>query len=367
MNALDRAVAWLTRGVGSCLQGDRWAVKSAAAIVVLVLFRAFPSYDALQSAFVVSKWSEVQVKLDHPFADTSVLFAPGSHESNLTYRITVPLLARCLSLSRNGLLILAGISQVVLLYTLLRLVHLAGASRIASFCLTLALGCVWPGLCGFHELRGGYYDVFALTFVALSALTAKPQLRFLCLFLALWTDERAIVAAAFLVLVAPGRRFLIPLAAALLLYSAGRAVSVVFFGYPLHATGVGAGILLDQLYMLPWSFWSGLGGAWIMVGAGVWALSGTSRMAAIGFVSLIALVAASAMMVVDTTRTFSYALPAVFVAVQPLSGRLDTARIDGLAFLALALSFPIPTVYVEGAGYWFLKCLPLQLIRVLNG
>src|SRR5689334_2031855 len=75
------------------LSGPRWKYSSLAIIIAWALFRAFPSYDALRTEIVDSTWRSAQIKFDHPFADTSRLFASGSHESNLTFRLSIPVIA----------------------------------------------------------------------------------------------------------------------------------------------------------------------------------------------------------------------------------------------------------------------------------
>src|SRR6266404_5337525 len=103
-------------GIDRILSGPYWKLKTLFAVVIISLFRAFPSYDALQTSFVEAKWRDVQVKFDHPMADTSRIFPPRSHESNLTFRLTAPIFAHAFHLHRVGLLIFFAFAGVILLW-----------------------------------------------------------------------------------------------------------------------------------------------------------------------------------------------------------------------------------------------------------
>ena len=72
------------------LSGRHWKTKALFIVLVLALLRAFPSYETLDTAFNRATWQTAQVKVDHPLLDTGPLFPTGSHESKLTFRLTVP-------------------------------------------------------------------------------------------------------------------------------------------------------------------------------------------------------------------------------------------------------------------------------------
>ncbi len=357
------------------LAGPCWKLKAVCAVVVLCLFRAFPNYDVLGTAFFETTWRDVQVKFDHPMLDTSRIFTPGSHASNLTFRLTVPILAHIFRLNEVGMLVFSACIGIVLLYLVLQVAFTLSGSKRAALFVCLAIACAWPGETAFQELRGGYYDAAALGFLVAACTVSSSFLTAVFLFLAAWTDERALIASAFVFLlyaICDRGSFAGKVAAvvvAAVAYLGTRAYLTATHAYPIAATGVGLSILSQQIKMIPLAIWTGLSGGWILVGLGLVTLFQQKRyIAAAGFGAALAAMIASSLVVVDMTRGMSYCLPAVFVALAALSGSKTVKQIERLAAIGAALSFVVPTYYVEGsAGLFWLYPLPVQIVRWLRG
>ncbi len=363
--------AWIDR----LLSGPRWKLRALLVVLSLSLFRAFPSYDALRTDFVQAKWRAVQIKFDQPFADTSRLFPPGTHESQLTFRLTAPLLAKTFGLRRNGMLIFFAITGILILYASLHLAHEASKSRRIALFVCLALACVWPGVAAFHELRGGYYDALALCLLLLALSTRRWVVAFLLVFAAAWTDERAVIASFFLLLypdagkggLGGARPQVVSTLLACGAYAGARAYLAVIHSYPAMPAGMGISVLADQLSIIPLAIWTGLGGAWILVVLALPLLLSQRRyLVALGFAGALTATAGGALLVADVTRSMAYCLPAVFVALSVLSRGRPEKQVERLAAIVAGISFIVPTGYVEGpAGVWWLYPLPFQLGRWL--
>jgi len=273
----------LSEAIDGLLSGERWKAKALAAVVALALFRAFPSYDALDSDFVDQTWRHAEAKFDNPLADSGRIFPPEWHESNLAFRLTAPVLAHVLGLRRTGMLIASGIGGLVLLFSVLRVSYSIIPNKRVALFVCLATACAWPGAAAYHELRGGYYDATALCLLLLGLSTASAFLTGLWVFLAAWTDERALIASLFLFLFwirkdylqlrwsRPGKLAAILTAwagyLALRLYLTANHVFVKLTG-----TGIGLSTLARQVNIVPIGIWTGLGGGWIIVAAGFIAL-----------------------------------------------------------------------------------------------
>lgn len=352
----------INAGIDWLLSGPRWKLKALSAVVAIGLLRAFPSYDALASNFHRSTWRNVQIKLDHPLIDTSRIFAPGSHESKLAYRLTVPMLAHVLHLGETGLLIVFGLSGFVLLYLILKVVFTLTGSKRAALFVCLATACAWPGQAAFHELRGGYYDALAICLLVAACVTSSSLLTGALVFLAAWTDERALIASSFVFLFQT-RRGKTGTVIAVAAYLAIRAYLTATHS-EVDVSGVGVAILLQQLNVIPFAIWSGLSGVWILVAVGLVAFVREKRyLAAAGFCGALAVMIAVSLLVVDTTRSMAYCLPAVFVALTAL----DPKRIEKLSAIAAAISLLVPSFYLEGsAGFFWLYPLPVQIARWLR-
>lgn len=365
-------------GIDRILTGPHWKLKALGAVVAISLLRAFPNYDALQTNFFEAKWRDVQIKFDHPLIDTSRIFPPGSHESNLTFRLTVPVLAHVFHLHEAGVLIFLALVGLVLLYLVLQVAFTLSASeRVALFvCFTVA--CTWPGEAAFHELRGGYYDALALCLLLAALATSSSLLTAVFLFLAAWTDERALIASSFVFLLYAFnntggiRRFLVGKPAAVVVAAAGylgtRAYLTATHSYSLTTSGVGLSVLSQQINVIPLAIWTGLGGGWILVLLGLIALFLQKRyLAAAAFCAALLGMIGASLAVVDVTRSMAYCLPAVFVALAALSNSQGIKRIERLAAISAAISFLVPTYYLEGnAGLWWLYPLPIQIARWLH-
>ena len=364
-------------GIDRILSGSHWKLKALLAILAVSLFRAFPSYDALQTTFVETKWSNVQVKFDHPLADTSRIFPPGSHESNLTFRLTVPILAHALHLHRTGMLIFFAFAGVLLFYLALRVAYTVSTSKKVALFVCLATACAWPGVAAFHELRGGYYDALALCLLMAAFATSSAALTGLFVFLAAWTDERALIASSFLVLFCAcgstgGTRRLfagrpVAVVAAGAAYLGTRAYLAGTHSYFIGGSGIGLFVFSQQINVIPLAIWTGLGGSWILVFLGLLTLFLQRRyLAAAGFCGALAGVMGAALAVVDVTRSMAYCLPAVFVALTVLSRSEPIKQLEKLTMIGAVICLVVPTYYLEGnAGSWWLYPLPVQIVRWL--
>src|SRR5258706_8800363 len=90
------------------------------------------------------------------------------------------------------------------------------------------------------------------------------------LFLAAWTDERALIASAFLLLC--GRKKAIAVAAAWTGYIVTRLILTQTFSLTVATGNVGLAVLGSHLAMIPVGIWTGLGGLSILVALSLIAL-----------------------------------------------------------------------------------------------
>jgi hypothetical protein len=359
------------------LAGPYWQWKALCTVLAISLFRAFPNYDALGTSFFETKWRDAQLKFDHPLIDTSRMFPAGSHESNLTFRLTVPILAHVFHLHEAGLLIFFACVGIVLLYLVLKVTFTISASKRVAFFVCLTTACTWPGAAAFHELRGGYYDALALCLLVAACATPSSLLAAAFLFLAAWTDERALIASSFVFLLYACnhlggiRRFFVGKPAAVVVaiaaYLGTRAYLTATHSYLHAASGIGLSILSQQANVIPLAIWTGLGGSWILVFLGLLALFVQKRyFAGAGFSVALAGVMVASLAVADVTRSMAYCLPAVFVGVAALASSEGMQQIEQLAAIGAAISLLVPTYYLEGnAGLWWLYPLPVQIVRWL--
>jgi hypothetical protein len=110
----------------------------------------------------------------------------------------------------------------------------------------------------------------------------------------------------------------------------------------------------QQTNAIPLAIWTGLGGAWLLVALALLSLVIQKHyLIAAGLCGALAVVAGGAFVVIDTTRSMAYCLPAVFVALSILGRSEPAARVERLTALSSAISLVVPTYYLEGStGFW---------------
>ena len=349
--------------------GTHWKTRAMLLVLAFSLFRAFPNYNFLRAPGVAGTWEHAAVKIADPAADMALLFPDTSHESKLTFRLTVPLVARVLHLGTTGQLALFAVSGVLLLLSVLNLAERVTGSRSVALFLTLATACTWPGLLAFHQLLGGFYDAVALWLLLLAMAARRPPVAAAALLAAAWADERALVAAPLLCLFAVARSersHCFAVLAGSVTYVASRIW--LAHVWALHTTmgGVGIAPFLRNLHIAPLGVWAGLGGSWILVACALTILAARRRHLEFSALLLgIGLVTASALVVEDLTRSMAYALPAVLVALNVLA-KYETPRTVARIVQTTALvCVLVPTWFVQSGDATWMLPLPLQLLRLL--
>jgi len=365
--ALAALAARSRRTAERIVAGPRWKLRVVLLVLAFSLFRAFPNYNFLREAENQGTWRDAAIKVQDPTADMARRFPAASHEAKLTFRITVPLLARTLHLGQVGMLALFALCGVFTLYLTLDLSYGITHSRVAAAAVCLAVACVWPGVLAFHQLLGGFYDAVALCLV-LAAMWASAPLAAVALFVAAWTDERTLLAGPLVVVYAALRREPARLIA-IVAGGAGYAATRFWFAnaYSLHTAfdGVGLAIFLKEFNMVPLGIWTGLGGCWLIVAAGMWVLVARRRFAAaLAFGLALCAVIGAALVVEDVTRSMAYTLPAVFVGLIALMESEPPVAIERLAAASALICVLVPTYFTQsGNATWLLPSV-FQAIRL---
>ena len=380
-NSAEDAAGGLLRAAGEAVRrgvdsfalrltaGTQWKAKTILFVLVFSLFRAFPNYNFLRAPGVAESWEHAAMKSGNLAADMSRLFPDASHESKLTFRLTVPLIARALHLGTAGQLAFFAICGVLLLGCVLTLAERITGARTVAFYVTLATACTWPGILAFHQLLGGFYDVVALLLLLYAMMARQPAVAGAALFAAAWTDERALLAVPLLCLFGFMRSER-SRSIAFLLGTAAYVGSRMWLAqaWALHTTmgGMGLSVFLRNLHIAPLGVWAGLGGSWILVVCALAILAAGRRYWEFaGLLFGIALVTASALAVEDLTRSMTYTLPAVFVALYVLAKYEGTEVVERIALVAMLVCVLLPTWFVQSGDATWMLPFPFQAIRLL--
>lgn len=151
----------------------------------------------------IAVWHRINNQIDHPFtADNSN--DPESHEARLTFRLTAPLIGKLLPttdfLTRmKGLFVIQNICGLLFFYLLIVFAEANFGNRFLSVLLPCCFAVLYAGKTFFYDTIF-FFDGLAYLFLLLSVSSRNPLLVFAGLFLAFYTDERALIGSGFVML-----------------------------------------------------------------------------------------------------------------------------------------------------------------------
>jgi hypothetical protein len=181
----------------------------------------------------IAVWNRINRQIDHPFtADTSN--NPESHEARLTFRLTPPLIGKMLPTDNmlhrmTGLFVIQNICGLLFFYLLILFAEANFNNRLFSFLLPWCFAVLYVGKTFFGDMIF-FFDGLAYLFLLISICSRNPLLVFGSLFLAFYTDERALIGSGFVMLFhvlqtqrgKPGKPAIISIVAAIFIYFATR-------------------------------------------------------------------------------------------------------------------------------------------------
>ncbi len=195
------------------LQGfvDAFTARKYWKIYLVVICSAYciisniPQYTSLNSgkALGISIWNRIDRQIDHPFAaDTTN--DPESHEARLTFRLVPPLIGKMLPTNNmlqrlKGLFVIQNICGLFFFYLLIVFAERNFNNRMFSFLLPWCFAVIYAGKTFFCD-TAFFFDGMAFLFLLISVCTRNPLLVFGSLFLAFYTDERAMIGSGFVML-----------------------------------------------------------------------------------------------------------------------------------------------------------------------
>jgi hypothetical protein len=353
--------------------GDWWKLRTLLLVLVLSLLRLWPDYSALQQPGVGESWHVVQTQSQHPLMDMALLYPGCSHEAKLTFRLTVPLVVRIAHLGQTGILVLFALCGAISLYQVLANSYRLTGSRVTALWLSVAVGCTWPGVLGFHQLLGGFYDAVAICLLLLAMSADAPIIAGLCIFVASWTDERALLGSGMVFLFAvirserrgireilAGKPLAVLLASAA--YAATRLCCTAVYSLRTATDCTGSAVFRSHLSAAPLSVWSGLGACWWVVICCIGVLLRQRRYAmTLALLLGLGVVVLPALCVEDMTRSMAYTLPSLLVAAAIIGKSQSNETTERMAITCALVSTLIPTLYMQQTSVtWF---LPFHVVR----
>jgi hypothetical protein len=368
----------LIQSAESLTSGRFWLPVIILISLTCALFFAFPSYDAITSENNTLSWQAVLEKSADPFMDMSQKYEPESHESKLTFRITVPILAHLLNLGIFGMIGLQFIVGVFILGLSAQVVHNLTQDRLLALFAAILVAGTYAGTTSFVELRG-IFDGVAIFFLILALSMKNSVLISIAIFLAAWTDERGLVASLFVFLFhamsneikdrKTWRNYLSPAPLAVIIggiaYLVSRYLMATIFKLATPIGGIGLDLLFNQFNQFPMGTWTALEGGWLLVLIATIILLqkrmyATLMLMVIGIFGIISI----SLSVIDITRSMAYMIPVLFVAIKAITGNEPQERIRQYLVSAGLISLLSANYYAGGEkSIWWQYPLPLQLLR----
>jgi len=339
------------------LTTGRWQWRTACAAVVVT----YLLHPPVLGDNAGGNWDYIERQAEDPF-DPPFAF-PTSHEAKLMFRLVPALIVRA-GIGFGGWMVLQALLGVVVFAAAGIVVQRHLHNRAASVAVVIAVGATYIG--GQYAFDDhAYFDTLAVAGLVGAMTVRSYPAQFVCLLIALWTDERAVVATVAVMAYAAitrdrGRAIVTPLV--LISYATGRAVLAGRYGLATPAGPNWIGAAIDGLDVSIPGLWMALKGLWVFPVLG--AVTLISRHRYIAAAALLASVAASisaALAVLDTTRSAVYLLPAVFCGVAAIEHEREGLRGNAVR-VALGASLALPTFFVIVPDFTWILPLPLQLL-----
>ncbi|MDP1795217.1 MAG: hypothetical protein Q8K63_13860, partial [Acidimicrobiales bacterium] len=299
----------------------------------------------------------------NPLTPLAVM-SESSHESKLAFRIVPPLLVDTFHLSVEGYYVLQGILGVATLAGLAWLFHHVGYTRRDAALLLVGLSLTFMGAVWFLDTQP-YFDAIAVSALVLALCVPHPAAVFLGGSIALWTDERSILALGVVALYHLHRSRhggAVAAGAAFTAYVALRLWLGHRYGLSTGRSEVGPGVFFDYGVALPVAMLLALKGLIVVLAVGYWWAIQDRQWLLVGAGALTAGSLAISMMVNDVTRSTAYVLPGVVVAIVSFVDRPRKPLVIGLALCALPT---ITAIVATGAVIEPLTWFPPFPVRLL--
>ena len=356
-----------------------WFILSTVLALAGALFFAFPGYKEITQGDYPKGWDAVLEKSANPFLNMGDKYGNGSHDSKLTFRLTVPLIAHGLRLGVYGLIILQFCAGVISLGLSVWIGYQFTRDKVIGLLTGLLFAGTYAGTTAFVELRG-IFDGIAIFFLLLALSSKNFIIISTAAFLASWTDERGWIALSLVLLYhaipEPGQKFTltwrdfvkrptIAVATGAIGYVVTRLVIASVFSLETSTGGVGLSLFIDQFNQFPMGTWTALEFGWVLV---VLSCILLIRFRAFLYVTLylvaLAVIIIVSLSVVDITRSMAYLIPAIFIAIKILATFLPPEKLRHLLLWSSLFTLISANYYAGGEKtIWWQYPLPLQLVR----
>ncbi len=318
------------------LSGKWWALKVALLLSAASYLVQAPALEIKRNFFPVIERQGNNLLTPLPVANEAI------HEAKLAFRLVPPMLVHFLRLSAGEYYVVQVMLGVATLAGIAWLLHRAGYSRGWAAAITGGIVCTYMGSVWFIDTQP-YFDAIAASALVLALCVMDPIVVFVGASIAMWTDERSLLALGVVALFHLYRRHrdgAIAAGAAVVAYVLVRLYLGAHYGLTTGKADIGPSVFVDFWTGMPLPMLLALEGLWAVVIVAYWRAFQARRWLVFAAGALTAASAGVSMMVNDVTRSTVYMLPGVLFAFVVL---VDMPRRDALLKCALGACVVVPT------------------------
>ena len=384
-NHLILAKSYFFNTIERIAKKKQWILYTTLITTIISLLLAFPRREIIVNDY--SKISEVEAvkkQIEAPFKKYE--YSKGSHNSKLSFRLTVPIIAHYLKLSFEKCKLLEIICGILLFSLTAMITYKLTNDKISSIMTSFLAGSIFAGSTAFIGFRG-MFDGLAIFFLTLSLFAKKPFLIGFFIFIASWIDERALIASSLIVIynLIPDDKdklcdiknifnnmLSIKIIVCIITWSLYFSIRYYLAKYNGFTTDTGGtNLFLSQINNLPAGIWTALEGAWILIVLSfLYLILNKNYFFLILYAIPLFIIIFVSMSVFDITRSMAYMFPVIFIALKLIAKSESKENIRLYLFSALLISLIWPSYYIGGKEYiwWHSPPLPIQLVRsfILN-
>lgn len=382
--SLSEQYAGLTGFIERKLDDRFWLWKLTLFCAIVSWCLAVPPYTVMVSA---DAWKFIAIQAQDILHPTHL--EVYIRRENMVMRWMLPLMYILTGHSIVLIVIIQAILGCVFLYLFLREVFRQTNDRVLTAFFGLALSNMFVFSWFFVDVTG-YGDGYAYFFLMLALLTRNSVLLFGFLQIAFFTDERALVGAAYIILwwttsylierkegITPASVFnaifrphtWVVIAAWVVYFIIREYVMHTYFPHHDYST-MGTPVLFadGHRWGLGNSLWTSFEGTWLLLGAAGFVLFQTGRrwlllLLVVGFVFLIV----TGIFVHDIDRDLAYGFPFLLMASLILSRLIPVSEYRKLIFFVALVCIISPMCYTLGYNrvIWA-EPLPMKALMVLD-
>lgn len=376
--------ARLSAWIESHLQGTHWLGKLTLVCAVVSWCLAVPPYTVMASS---DAWAFIAVQAQDILHPTHL--EVYIRRENMVMRWVLPLMYILTGHSIILILAIQAILGCVFLYLFLREIFRQTNDRVLTAFFGMALSNMFV-FSWFFVDTAGYGDGYAYFFLMLALLTRNPFLLFGFLQIAFFTDERALVGAAYIVLWwtaaslmnrnegttlasifrnAFQSRTWVVIAAWVVYFAIREYVMHTYFPHHDYST-MGTPVLFadGHRWGLGNSLWTSFEGSWLLLGTAGFLLFQSGRrwlllVLLLGFVFLLI----TGIFVHDIDRALGYGFPFLLAASLILSRLIPALEYRKLVFVMALVCIISPMCYTLGYNrvIWA-EPLPMKALMALD-